>query len=141
MKTGLVAVDGSAVSDKALDFAVGLVRSSAGALDLLIVNVAEDLCPLALSELDVDTIRDLSRKEADATLAAALDRARLAGVAARGLTETGSPADVIDAIAQREGVGQVVIGSHGRHGARKLALGSVSGRVAEWAPCTVTIVK
>ena len=139
MKKVLVAVDGSVVSDKALDFAIALVQG--GGWELLIVNVAEDLCPLALSELDVETILDLSRQEAEATLVAALSRAKTAGVSARGITETGSPAEVIDAIAQREGVEQVVIGSHGRHGARKLALGSVSGRVAEWAPCTVTIVK
>lgn len=136
----LVAVDGSPASDKALQFALGLVQDQPGK-ELLIVNVAEDLCPLALSELDVDTIRELSRKEAEATLTMALTRAQAAGVSARGISEAGSPAEVIDAIAQREGITQIVVGSHGRHGARKLALGSVSGRVAEWAPCTVTIVK
>lgn len=139
MRKVLVAVDGSEVSDKALDFALDLVRGDGS--ELLIVNVAEDICPLGLSELDVDTMREWSVRESDATLADAQQRAAKAGVNARCVSEFGSPADVIDAVAQREGVAQVVIGSHGRHGARKLALGSVSGRVAEWAPCNVTIVK
>ena len=43
--------------------------------------------------------------------------------------------------AKREGVAEIFIASHGRHGLARLAMGSVSTRVVEWAPCTVTVVK
>ncbi len=139
MKRILVAVDGSAESDKALDFAVGLAKGAQA--ELLVVNVAEDMCPIGVTELDVKTVREISRKESDAILAAALERARAGGARVRGVSEPGSPAAVIEDIARREQVDQVVVGSHGKHGARKVALGSVSSRVVEWAPCTVTVVK
>ena len=139
MKRILVAVDGSAESNKALDFAVDLAKGAQG--ELLVVNVAEDMCPIGLTEFDINTVREIARKESDAILAAAVERAKAGGVKTRGITETGSPAEVIEAIAQREKVEHVVVGSHGKHGARKVALGSVSSRVVEWAPCTVTVVK
>jgi nucleotide-binding universal stress UspA family protein len=139
MKKVLVAVDGSPPSDKALDFAIGLAKRAQA--ELIVVNVAEDLCPQGLSEVDVNTIRELSLKESAAVLAAAQARAVAAGVKVRTVSESGSAAEVIDALATKEGVERVVVGSHGKHGVRKFALGSVSGRVAEWAPCTVTIVK
>lgn len=139
MKRILVAVDGSAESNKALDFAVSLAKGAHA--ELLVVNVAEDMCPIGLTEFDVRTVRDIAQKESDAVLAAALERAKAGGAKARGITESGSPAEVIDGIAKREQVDQVVVGSHGKHGARKLALGSVSSRIVEWAPCTVTVVK
>lgn len=116
-----------------------MARSTAA--ELLVVNVAEDLCPIGLTEFDVKTVQDIARKESDSALAAALARASQGGAQVRGVSESGSPADVIDAIAQREQVDQVVVGSHGKHGARKVALGRVSGRVVERVPCTVTVVK
>ena len=139
MKRILVAVDGSAEANKALNFAVSLAKGAQA--ELLVVNVAEDMCPIGLTEFDVKTVLDIARKESEAVLAAALEHAKAGGAKARGIAESGSPADVIDGIAKREKVEHVVVGSHGKHGARKVALGSVSSRVAEWAPCTVTIVK
>lgn len=139
MKRILVAVDGSAESNKALDFAMDMAKSTSS--ELIVVNAAEDLCPIGLTEFDVKTVLEISQKEADAVLAAAMARTKASGIQARGITKTGSPAEVIDSIAKQDQVDLVVVGSHGKHGARKVALGSVSSRVAEWAPCTVTIVK
>lgn len=135
----LVAVDGSPESDKALDYAAALAKT--GGAELIVVNVAEDLCPAGVTEIDCNVVRELAMKGANTTVAAALERLKSRGASARTIIESGRPADVIDAIAQRERVDQIVVGSRGRHGARKLALGSVSGRVAEWAPVTVTIVR
>jgi nucleotide-binding universal stress UspA family protein len=139
MKRILVAVDGSAESNKALDFAADMAKAASA--ELIVVNVAEDLCPIGLTEFDVKTVLDIAKKESDAVLAAALARAKATGVQVRGISQSGSPADVIDSVVKREQVEHVVVGSHGKHGARKVALGSVSGRVVEWAPCTVTVVK
>lgn len=135
----LVAVDGSPESDKALDYAADLAKANKA--ELVVVNVAEDFCPAGVTEIDCKVVRELAMKGAKATLAAALERVKPKGISTRGVIESGRPADVVDGIAQREKVDQVVVGSRGKHGARKLALGTVSGRIAEWSPVTVTIVR
>jgi nucleotide-binding universal stress UspA family protein len=35
----------------------------------------------------------------------------------------------------------IITGSHGRHGARRFLLGSVSSKIVEYAPCAVLVVK
>lgn len=135
----LVATDGSSASDKAVDVAAARARQ-AGA-ELLVANVSEPFCPVGVSELDVGVFEDALRKESKAILAAALARAKAVGIDPRPIHDTGSPADCLVEIAKREGVGEVFVASHGRHGLARVAMGSVSARVVEWAPCTVTVVK
>lgn len=135
----LVATDGSSASDKATDVAAARARL-AGA-ELVIANISEPFCPVGVSELEVGVFEDALRKESKAILAAAVARARAAGVEPRTVHETGSPADCLVEIARREGVTEVFVASHGRHGLARVAMGSVSARVVEWAPCTVTVVK
>jgi nucleotide-binding universal stress UspA family protein len=55
------------------------------------------------------------------------------------VSETGSPADRIAALAEQHGVSLVVIGSSGRTGIK--ALGSVSERVAHRARCSVLVAR
>jgi nucleotide-binding universal stress UspA family protein len=43
--------------------------------------------------------------------------------------------------AQKMKVDLLVVGSHGRHGARKFLLGSVSSKVVDYATCPVLVVK
>jgi nucleotide-binding universal stress UspA family protein len=62
-------------------------------------------------------------------------------VKARTLVRTGSPAETIVEVGEKEGVDMIVIGSHGRHGAKRFFLGSVSSRVASHANVSVVLVK
>lgn len=135
----LVATDGSQSSDKAVDAA--LARAQLTKAQLIIANVAEVFCPIGVAELDPKVFEDASRQESAAIIAAALARAKSAGIEAQAIQESGSPADTLVNIAKREGVAEIFIASHGRHGLARLAMGSVSTRVVEWAPCTVTVVK
>ncbi len=139
MKTIVVATDGSAAADKAVDAACARARV-AGA-ELVIANVAEPFCPVGVTELDPAVFEDAARRESEAILAGALARVQAAGVAARTVHETGEPADTLVALIKREGADEVFVASHGRHGLARLAMGSVSSRVVEWAPCTVTVIK
>ena len=139
MKTIVVATDGSAAADKAVDAACA--RARAAGAELVIANVSERFCPVGVTELDPAVFEDYARRESEAILAAASARARAAGVSARALRETGEPADTLVALVKREGADEVFVASHGRHGLARLAMGSVSSRVVEWAPCTVTVVK
>jgi nucleotide-binding universal stress UspA family protein len=139
MKTFLVASDGSAAAERAVDFAAN--RAKQEQARLVIVNVSEPFCPVGVSELDVSVFDNAIKKESAAILDAALAKAKAAGVNASTVHEIGPPAEAIIAIAKREGAGEIFVASHGRHGLARAAMGSISSRVAEWAPCTVTVVK
>lgn len=135
----LVATDGSKASDKAVD--VALVRARLAKAQLVIANVSEVFCPIGVTELDPKVFEDASRQESAAIIAAAVARAKAAGIEAKAVQESGAPADTLVNIAKREEVEEIFIASHGRHGLARAAMGSVSARVVEWAPCTVTVVK
>ncbi len=139
MGTILVATDGSAAADKAVDAASR--RAQKEQARLVVVNISEPFCPIGQSELDVGVFEDAMKKESAAILDAALARARAAGAEARAVHEVGRPAEGIVGIARREGADEIFVASHGRHGLARAAMGSVSSRVVEWAPCTVTVVK
>lgn len=139
MKTILVATDGSAAAGKAVDVAAARARQEQARL--VIINVSEPFCPLGVTELDVSVFDDAMKKESAAILAAALAQAQAAGANASTVHEIGAPAEGIVAIAKREGASEIFVASHGRHGIARAAMGSVSSRVVEWAPCTVTVVK
>lgn len=139
MKTILVATDGSAAADKAVDVAAN--RAKQEQARLVIINVSEPFCPIGVSELDVSVFDNAMKKESAAILDAALAKAKAAGANASTVHEIGPPAEGIIAIAKREGASEVFVASHGRHGIARAALGSISSRVVEWTPCTVTVVK
>ncbi len=139
MKKVLVATDGSAESFKAIDRAVELANGNN--VEIIVVNVAEDFCPIGLVEIDCDTIRELVMKESRGIMSTAVGKFKEAGIEARGIIEFGSPAETIVEIAKREKVDEIIVASHGKHGVRKLLVGSVASRVLEWAPCPVIVVK
>ena len=135
----LVATDGSSESDRALDKAAELAVAQGA--ELLVINVAEDFCPEGLVEIDCDTVAAITRKESKDILSRAMKRLEGKGLKTRGCIEQGSPAEMIVDLAAREEVDSIVIAAHGKHGVKRLVLGSVSARVVEWAPCTVSVVK
>jgi len=139
MKKILVATDGSAESDKAIEKAIEMSKKEGA--EVIVVNVAEDYCPMGLTEVDCDTIRELVMKESKGIMSAAIEKMKSAGITARGIIEIGRPADTIIEIAKREKVDEIIMASHGKHGAKKFLMGSVTARVVEWAPCPVTVIK
>jgi nucleotide-binding universal stress UspA family protein len=56
------------------------------------------------------------------------------------IVEAGDPAHSIVEIARRRGADLVVMGTHGRTGARRVALGSVAERVVRSCLCAVLVV-
>lgn len=137
----IVAYDGSPDADKALDEAVRLAGAFGGSLR--IVAVAPDLC-LSSEEVPAEQC-DLAAaalaKDAQASLALAASRLKGADVKAELDLKSGNPAEAIVLAAEEARADLVVIGSRGRRGATRFLLGSVSSRVAEYAPCNVLIVK
>jgi len=70
-------------------------------------------------------------------------RAALAAksVESKTITRQGMPAEKILETAKKMKVDVIVVGSHGRHGAKKFLMGSVSSKVIEYATCPVLVVK
>lgn len=139
MKKVIVTTDGSADSEKAIDRVIETTKKNGA--EVIVVNVAEDYCPIGLTEVDCDTIRELVMKESKGIMSAALEKLKAAGITARGIIEIGSPADTIIEVVKREKADEVIMASHGKHGAKKLVMGSVTARVVEWAPCPVLVIK
>jgi nucleotide-binding universal stress UspA family protein len=139
MQKLLVADDGSEVARKALDKAIELAKKEES--EIICVNVMEDYCPIGLTEIDCGVVRDLQLKEAKSIASSAIDKFKRAGFEAKMVVETGSPAEMIIEVAKREKVDMIIAASHGRHGAKKLAFGSITARLIEHSPVPVLVVK
>jgi len=98
-----------------------------------IPNTADDADPNAER-------RELLDNTAD-RLAAAKAIAADHGVNIDTRTRTGTPAQEILSVADRDAIDHVVIGSHGRSGIERLLLGSVAEVVVRHSPVPVTTVR
>jgi nucleotide-binding universal stress UspA family protein len=137
----VVATDGSACSDRAVDFAALLAKATGATL--LIVTVggeqpSEDMRKLARAEGDTAEALELLTNQ---LLQQARERAARAGAASVRLhTAWGDPAETIIAAAQREHSDAIVVGRRGRGRLAGLLLGSVSQKLVTLAPCAVIVV-
>lgn len=139
MKKIMVATDGSPDSEKALEKAIEIAKKDN--VEIIVINVAEDYCPMGLAEVDCNTIKEIVMKESKGIISNALEKLKAAGIEAKGIIESGSPADTIIEVAKREKIDELILATHGRHGAKRAVMGSVTARVVEWAPCPVLVVK
>jgi len=138
----LVPVDFSEHSAEALRTAVALARSYGATLTLLHVY---DLAPYALPQgYALFTSVEVERltREFEVQLASTKDEALKLG-AERVDTRllSGTPAFRIADFAKDAGIDLIVMGTHGRTGARHLFIGSIAERVVRTAPCAVLTVK
>jgi nucleotide-binding universal stress UspA family protein len=139
MKKILVAHDGSKISDKALKKAVEIAVGLGSSVTVLTV-----IPELYLTELsDIDRQRITSALTEEARLSMEKVRVSLAAkpVETKTIIRQGPPAEKILETAQKMKVDLLVVGSHGRHGARKFLLGSVSAKVVDHSNCPVLVVK
>lgn len=139
MKKILVATDGTPGTEKALERAAEAVRKEPG--EVLVVYAMEDLCPVALDEVDCQTFGDLMDKEAQNVIDASLKKLESLGVSGKGVITRGEPVETIVALAQREQADEIIAYSHGKKGLVKLLRGSVTAKLVEDAPCPVVIIK
>jgi nucleotide-binding universal stress UspA family protein len=137
----LVAHDGSDHAGHALARAAGLAAKLGASLRL--VMVVPDLCLSTeeLSQADCDVVSGSLAAEAKGLMARAAAQAEALGVKAETVIRGGRPVDAIVEEAKASAADLLVVGSRGRHGARRFLLGSISSRIAEYAECDVLIVK
>ena len=139
----LVAVDGSASSDQAVDAAVLMAKSSGAVLELLYVSYfdsqTDDDAAERISWLP-ESVVGSAAKEAQAILNHAAERIP-DGVERRMHRETGNPARKIVEFAEKNGSDMIVVGGRGLGLMERFLIGSVSQAVMEAAKCTVIVVK
>ncbi|PLX50275.1 MAG: universal stress protein [Desulfobulbaceae bacterium] len=136
----LIAHDGSAHADKALLEAgkMGVLMAA----KLTVMTVAQDLCLSEdISDSESKFITESLFSEAEGVMKKVSADLAAKGIKAEIVIKVGNPAEKIIDTAKEIGADLIVVGSHGRHGAQRFFLGSVSAKVLEHAPCHVLIIK
>jgi len=139
----LHATDFSAASRPAFKMAMDLAAREGARL--LLLHVLTPPSPLSAGSGPAPlSYRDLlhaARREAGRRLAAALARARAAGIVAQTKLVEGGPTEQILKIGRRWRPDLIVIGTHGRGGVRRFLLGSVAEHVVRRASRPVLTVR
>ncbi|WP_323676077.1 universal stress protein [Halorubellus sp. PRR65] len=138
----LVPLDGSPLSDAALDHALETFDC-----DVTVLNVVVPLdAPMSeggiLDDVTDSGREDEARERAERLVDRARDRAAEAGRDVDTAVESGDPAETIVEYAEDNGVDHVVMGGHGGNsGLASRLLGTVATTVVAEAPTTVTVVR
>jgi nucleotide-binding universal stress UspA family protein len=126
-------------------FRRALADARAGRGELVLVHVLSPVIPVAGEGYVSPTVYEQMSRSARAWAQKQMDRllaqAKTARVRARGLLVEGVAHEQIVRLAKRQGVGLIVMGTHGRTGLARFFLGSVAARVAATASCPVLTVR
>lgn len=132
----LVATDGSAAADRAVEHAVDLADATDAALYVL--SIVEDSSLGDESESSVSVAESESR--AQQAVDGAIEAAATASVEAFERIEHGDPVAEIRRHVDEDAIDLVVLGTTGRHGIEQILLGSVAQRTVRTAPVPVVTV-
>ena len=139
----LIPTDGTDVTAKAADAAIGLARTLGARLST--ITVKEPFPYSAISEMQPippQEFYDAQERIASNRVKAVVERATAAGLACEAYTvEAPHPWEAIIDHAKAQGVDLIVMASHGRRGVSALLLGSETQRVLIHSPIPVLVVK
>ncbi|MBI3592953.1 MAG: universal stress protein [Nitrospirae bacterium] len=139
MQKILVAHDGSKSSDKALKKAIEISLNFNASLTVL--SVVPELYLTELPPADRNRIFESLSEETREAMEKIRKSLSGKSIEVKTLIRQGDPAEKILETAQKMKVDLIVTGSHGRHGAKKFLLGSVSSKVVDYSRCSVLVVK
>ena len=137
-KQVLIATDFSDASERALAYAIAIARRYSSTL-----SVVHAIPPEPREQIPLEPLpRELNRPwlEAEPQMKSLGEEARFNDLNHHLLLEQGPVWDVLASVIQRENVDLLVLGTRGRGGLKKLALGSVAEEVLRLAPCPVLTV-
>lgn len=124
----------------ALDLAVEIARATGATLVILhVCDAAAEL--VAASGRSTTELGRAIRNAAERDLDDVLERTRAAVREVVGVIKEGSPVREILDVATKRGVDLVIMGTHGRRGARRLLLGSVAEGVVRRSNAPVITVR
>jgi nucleotide-binding universal stress UspA family protein len=140
----LVPTDGSSITSKAVDTAIGLAKASPGAT-MVALSVKEPFPYGAMSELQPVPLQEFDEGQqriAAAQVKAVVDAAKAQGIECTGHTVSSvHPWEAIIELAKTQGCDLIVMASHGRRGVSALLLGSETQRVLIHSKLPVLVVK
>jgi nucleotide-binding universal stress UspA family protein len=137
-KQVLIATDFSDASQGALDYAVAIARRYSSALSVVHAIPPDPREPIPIYPAPRELDRD--RLEAEQQMKQLGEKAGIHDLNHHLLLEQGLVWDVLAEVIQRENVDLLVLGTHGRGGLKKLALGSVAEEVLRLAPYPVLTI-
>ncbi len=138
----LCATDGSHSADKAVDFAVGLAKSTGAHLSFVTVTLVTGESA-SHSHFWDSSILDAADAQLQSELQAASSKAKKAGLTDISCIAVGGQniaASIIE-YAESNGYNHIITGSVGRTGVARLLLGSIAEDVVAKAHCPVTVVR
>src|ERR1019366_1066740 len=137
-KQVLIATDFSDASQGAFDYAVAIARRYSSALSVVHAIPPDPHEPIPIYPAPREL--DRTRLEAEQQMKQLGEDARIHDLNHHLLLEQGPVWDVLASMIQRESVDLLVLGTHGRGGLKKLAMGSVAEQVLHLAPCPVLTI-
>lgn len=138
----LLAVDGSELSLRGVEYAVKLASESKQASQLLLLNVQWNVATGNVKLfIDQDTINDYYREQGMLALQNARTALDTAKLPYQYHISIGKPAEAIVQYANEQDVDMIVIGAHGQESIANLLLGSVASKVAQLSKVPVTIAR
>ncbi len=138
----LVAIDGSAGGERALQYAKE--RAKLGGAKLLVTYVIE-WSPYTFNTPEENAERHVRReqeieKATSSVVAPAVKMLKAEGIACEPLVQHGPPAETLIKLAEKHDVKQIVIGRRGQSGIKTLLFGSVAGNLIQTSPVPVVVV-
>lgn len=138
----LVPIDGSACSINAGRLAVELATGFQAQITFIYVVDTTTIEELARSSRrPIEQIQREMEANGQRYLRYLSQQAKTHRLEVKQAIRSGVPYAEISGLAQEDGADLIVIGQVGRHGPRRLMMGSVTERVIELAPCPVLVVK
>jgi nucleotide-binding universal stress UspA family protein len=138
----LLALDGSTVSQRALDSLVAHVQWFRDKPEIHLLHVHPPVpVGIAVQHVSQETLDRYYRAEGEAVLAPALARLEETGLAVTRHIHVGEPAAVIAKLAAELGCDLICLGTHGRGAVSGAMLGSVAAKVLHLATMPVLLAK
>lgn len=138
----MVGVDCSECGDRAVEFAAGLARKSNARL--YVAHVIE-WSPYSFSTVQENAERHKRREEEihrahKEIIGPVVAKLKSEGLDVEGLVHHGHVADTLNALANSNGVTNIVVGRQGASKLKAHVFGSVGSRLVQSADCAVTVV-
>ena len=134
----LLAVDGSAYTQRTLDFLernLGVVKQPAA---YTVLHVVPKMSPFAINSLEPQVMKRFYKDQAAVIFRPIRRFFRKLGIKATFVYKIGNPAEAISATAESEEFDLVIMGTQGAHALSRLVVGSVVSRVL--AECRVPVL-
>lgn len=139
MKRILMAHDGSRSSEKALKKAFEIAEKFGSSVT--VISVVPDLYLAELMEMDRVRIFETLNEEAKKLMKKIEIKKTKGTRSLKTVIKQGNAAEEILETAKKIKADVIITGSHGRYGAQKFLLGSVSSKIVDHAGCDVLVVK